>query len=488
MKKVTFALIVAATGCIAAGAGFWAGQFSGNGGSAAAGRATQGSHDGHASLVANGSALAQGAKKEREVLFYRNPMGLPDTSPVPKKDSMGMDYIPVYADDETDSGAASFSTGQVRIDASKIQAMGVRTEPVRREILDRIVSAAGRVEADERRLHVISAKFEGYVERLRVNATGESVGRGQVLFEAYSPELVSAQREYLIARQGFASLTDSARADQVGEGMRLLADSGLARLRYWDVSEAHLSALARSGQVLRTLPFRSPASGVVTEKRVVEGMRFQPGEVLYQIADLSSVWVLADIFEQDLGTVRLGAKAQVVLESYPGEVFEGRVSFIAPTLQGATRTVPVRIELPNPGMRLKPGMFARVDIRMSGHAPVLSVPSSAVIDSGVRRVVLLAMGAGRFAPRVVKTGLRTGERVEILEGVQEGEEVVVAAQFLIDAESNLNAALESFDPSSKMGALPRALPAVESRGAEGHSHSGQEHGHEQGHEHKHAGH
>jgi Cu(I)/Ag(I) efflux system membrane fusion protein len=368
-------------------------------------------------------------------------MGLPDTSPTPRKDPMGMDYIPVFADEEDAASEDASAAGRIRIGTEKVQKLGVRTEPARRRALDRAVRAVGRIEPDERRIHAVSPKFEGYVERLHVSVTGQPVAKGQPLFDVYSPELNSAQREYAIAAQGVEALRDA--DEQTLAGMRRLAEASLARLKNWDVSAEQIRSLTRSGAARRTLTFRSPAAGIVTEKKALQGMRFMPGEMLYQVADLSSVWLIAEIFEQDIGLVAAGAAARVRINAYPDRLFEGRVSYVYPTLNAATRTAPVRIELANPEQLLKPAMFAQVELPVeTGEA--LTVPASAVIDSGTRRIVLVELGEGRFEPREVRLGARGEQLVEVLEGVREGEPVVVAANFLIDAESNLRAALGSF--------------------------------------------
>jgi RND family efflux transporter MFP subunit len=382
-------------------------------------------------------AVDASAPKQRKVLYYRNPMGLPDTSPVPKKDPMGMDYIAVYEGEDQDKGGA----GQVRISADKVQKLGVRVEPASLRPLSRVVRASGRVEPDERRIYTVTAKFEGYVERLHVNATGQPVGRGQALFEVYSPELVSAQREYAIAAQGTRALSGG--GSEAVSGMKQLADSSLLRLRNWDIPADQVEALARSGEVKRTVTFRSPVSGIVTDKKAVQGMRFMPGEMLYQVTDLGAVWVIADVFEQDIATMRPGARATVRINAYPERAFPGTVTYVYPTLKAETRTVPVRIELPNPGQLLKPAMFAQVELPTGDARPVLAVPDSAVIDSGTRSMVLVQQGEGRFEPREVKLGVRGDAYVQVLEGVRDGEQVVVAANFLIDAESNLKAAVHS---------------------------------------------
>lgn len=411
---------------LAVGAGYWLGTRS---------------HTGPQDQADASGIPANEGKPERTILYYRNPMGQPDTSPVPKKDSMGMDYIPVYADEADDSG-------QVRVAPGRLQTLGVRTEAVRREPFERPIDAAGRIEADESRSHIVTAKFDGYIERLLVDTTGQEVRRGQALFEVYSPELVTAQREYAIATAGMAALKD---ADaNTRHGMQSLADASLERLRNWDVSSDQIKTLAQSGQTRRTLTLRAPASGIVTEKNVVQGMRFAPGEVLYQITDLGTVWLIAQVFEHDLSGLETGSAATVEIDAFPGETFRGSIAYIYPTFDTATRSVPVRVELANPDGRLKPGMFARVKLAGAARAPTLVAPASAVIDSGTERIVLVAMGEGRFQPRTVQPGRRIADRIEILDGVAEGEKLVVSANFLIDAESRLKAAVEGFAAADPM--------------------------------------
>ena len=416
----------------AVGGGYWLGQ---------AGQAS------HAPAAAGQAASASdAAKPQPKLLYYRNPMGLPDTSPVPKKDPMGMDYIAVYDGETADDPATA---NQVKISTDKVQKLGVRTEAAQRRSLERTLRAAGRVEPDERRIAVVSPKFEGYVERLWVNVTGQYVAKGQPLLEVYSPELVSAQREYAIAASGAASLTGADSPAQ--RGMAQLVASSLQRLKNWDISEEQIKALVASGQTKRTVTFRSPVSGIVTEKKAVQGMRFLPGEALYQVSDLSAVWVVADVFEQDLGLVKTGAKARVSLNAYPDKALIGTVTYIYPTLNADTRTVPVRVELANPGGLLKPGMFAQMELQVGSPAQAVTVPVSAVIDSGTRQIVLVQKAEGRFEPREVKLGARSDSFVEVLAGVKDGDLVVVAANFLIDAESNLKAAIGGFG-----GAAPTA--------------------------------
>ena len=446
MKTATTVLVIALVGAVGAGS-YWLGSQS-------RGAALS-------SAEASRETSSAAAPKQRKLLYYRNPMGLADTSPVPKKDPMGMDYIPVYeGEDEATTSAGPGGAGQVRISTEKIQKLGVRTEPAGMRLLGKTIRAAGRIEADERRTFAVTAKFEGYVERLHVSATGQPVAKGQPLFEAYSPELVSAQREYAIAMQGLEAMKEAGTEAQAG--MRQLADSSLARLRNWDLSAPQVAALMKSGQPQRTISFPSPVTGIVTEKKALQGMRFMPGETLYQVTDLSAVWVIADVSEQDIALVKSGAKARVTTTAYPNDGFEGRITYVYPTMKAETRSIPVRVELANPGQRLKPAMFAQVELGVGGKSPVLAVPDSAVIDSGTRRIVLVQVGEGRFEPREVELGARAENYVEVLKGVRDGEPVVVAANFLIDAESNLKAAVGSLGGHAGHGSPAAGSPAAAS--------------------------
>lgn len=439
MKTSTALTVLVLLGAVGAG-GYWLGTRS---------------HGAPPAAVLSGAdaavSAADGASKPRKLLYYRNPMGLADTSSTPKTDPMGMAYVPVYEGEDAGAGGTSDAANQVRISTVKVQKLGVRTEAASMRLLGQTVRAAGRVEPDERRIYAISPKFEGYVERLYVNVTGQPVAKGEPLFEVYSPELVSAQREYAIAAQGAQAMKGSG-ADAAG-GMQQLADASLARLRNWDMSAQQIATLVKTGQATRTITFRSPVSGIVTEKKALQGMRFMPGDALYQVTDLSRVWVVADVAEQDIALVKTGAKASVKINAYPDKVFNGTITYVYPTMKPETRTVSVRVELANPRYLLKPAMYADVDLNVGGKAPVLTVPDSAVIDSGTRSIVLVQLAEGRFEPREVKLGARTDNYIEVKSGVRAGEQVVVAANFLIDAESNLKAAIGGFGtPPAKAGA------------------------------------
>lgn len=372
-----------------------------------------------------------------KILYYRHPMGAADTSPVPKKDEMSMDYIPVYENEAKNSG-------QVQISPEKIQKLGVKTQILAKRVLNRSIRALGSIQVDEQRVHAVTSRFEGWIQRLYVNATGQTVQKGQVLLEAYSPELVTAQQEYLIALQGQQALQQASTQAQGTE--KRLVDNALQRLHYWNIAPAYIQRLQRQRKVLDTLPLLSPVGGVVMEKTAVEGLRFMPGEQLFRIADLSTVWLLIDVYEQDSGDLRLGQVVQVSIYAYPERQFRGKIGFIYPTLSTETRTVKVRVELPNTAGLLKPGFYGSVLLTMQeDNKPRLVVPDSAVIDSGTRQIVLVEIGEGQFEPRTVKLGRQTDGYFEVLKGLETGEKVVTRANFLIDAESNFKSALDTFN-------------------------------------------
>jgi len=383
-------------------------------------------------------APAAAPSGDRKILYYRNPMGLPDTSLVPKKDSMGMDYIPVYADEG--SGTVP---GTVKISPERVQMLGVSTEAASLRPMAHIVRAVGAVAADERRIGVVNPKFEGWIEQLHVSTTGQAVRRGEALLQVYSPDLVLAQREYLVARSAAA---DMAHADPMArDNAKAIAAAALSRLKNWDISADQLARLQRTGTATRTLTLNAPIGGIVMEKPALQGLHFGAGDMLYRIVDISAVWLLADVFEQDLAQIRPGQSAKITVQAYPGRVFDGRVAFVYPTVNAQTRTAKVRIEVANPDLLLKTDMYATVEIAAPiDSATVLAVPDSAVLDTGSRQTVLVDRGEGRFEPRVIKPGARAGGYVAVLDGLREGEKVVTGANFLIDAESNLRAALQAF--------------------------------------------
>jgi membrane fusion protein, copper/silver efflux system len=388
------------------------------------------------------STATKAARAERRLLYYRNPMGLPDTSPVPKKDSMGMDYLPVYADEDTSGDPR----GTVRISPGRIQTLGVRTEEVvMRPALTRTIRATGNLQFNERRLATVTTKAAGWIEHLTVAATGDPVRRGQVLAEIYAPDLVAAEEEYLVAARLGGAMASSMSGDMAHGDPGALIAASLQRLRALDVPEDEIARLRKTGKAQRLIAVRAPADGVVIEKPVQEGMRIEAGQPLYKTADLSDIWLIAEVQEQDLGLIRSGQSADVRFVAFPGRSFEGKVEFVYPSLSPETRTARVRIVIPNPDLVLRAAMYASVEIATpAAEGAVLAIPASSVIDSGARQVVLIDRGEGRFEPRPVRIGAQGGDWVEVVEGVKAGEKVVTSANFLIDAESNLRTALQGF--------------------------------------------
>jgi membrane fusion protein, copper/silver efflux system len=369
-------------------------------------------------------------KAERKPLYYRNPMGAPDTSPVPKKDSMGMDYIPVYADEQPDPGT-------VEVSLDKVQRIGVRTEKVEARRILQAVRAVGRVEHDETRLTIVALRTDGFIEDLFVNKTGQHVKEGDPLFRLYSSQIQLAQSDLIVAM----------RADgrRIGPEADRTLEGAMLRLRNLGIPQSRIDDVRKTNTNPRTIDWPSPATGDIIEKKVINGQRVMAGDELYRIADHSHVWVIADVAEADVGSIKVGTPVTVTLRADASKPVQGNLTFIYPELNPETRTVPVRIELPNPEQRLKTSMYADVVFEAGGEeGAVTAVPYNAVIDSGTRQVVLVAKGDGRFEPRAVKLGRRGEGYVEITDGLKPDEEVVTSANFLIDAESNLKAALQTF--------------------------------------------
>jgi Cu(I)/Ag(I) efflux system membrane fusion protein len=376
---------------------------------------------------------ADAGRPEHKLLFYRSPMNASDTSPVPKKDSMGMDYVPVYADDAAGGGGEVLGLAGVKIDAQRQQLIGLRTADVTRGPISGDWRTVGRVAVDETRVRKINVKVDGFVDKLFVDFVGKPVRRGQPLFALYSPDLLAAQNDYALAVRTRSQLGEGSAGDDLVAATR-------RRLELWDVPRSELAHLEHGGAPLRDLTLVSPISGVVTAKNVVQGSRIAAGETPFEITDLSQVWVLADAHETDLPRVRLGTPVSLTLEAFPDHVFKGQVSFIEPILDAKTRTAKVRLAFANPRGELRPEMFGEVVFHARPHQG-LRVPADSIIDSGDRKVVFVAIGDGRFQPREVKTGDAAGDLVEVVSGVEAGERVVVRAAFLVDSESRLKAAL-----------------------------------------------
>lgn len=397
---------------------------------------------------------------ERKILFYRDPMNPQITSPTPKKSSDGMDYVPVY---EGEGGPAAAGGGEKRgiwIDPRMVQGSGVQVEEVKTRAMSRTIRTVGQVTYDERRLFNMNAKFMGWVEKLYVDYTGKSVRKGDPLMEIYSPDLVTTQQEYLLALRHQKGLQSSNVAEARTEADELVR-SARQRLVFFDIPAHEIEELERRGAPRKTLMIHSPATGFVIEKAVLEGTQVMPGAPLFKIADLSNVWVLADVYQYELAWVKPGMTAEVEISYLPGKPFTGTVTYIYPYLATESRTVKVRIEVRHPAghIELKPDMFATVVIRSPVAGEAVAVPEQAIIHSGSRNVAVLAVGDGYFEPREVKLGVAAEGYVEVLDGIRAGEQIVTSSQFLIDAESNLRSAVAAMaGPKGTAGAQP-ATPA-----------------------------
>jgi RND family efflux transporter MFP subunit len=382
------------------------------------------------------AAPAAQGKKERKIKYWVAPMDPTYRRDKPGKSPMGMDLVPVYEDE----GGLS-AEGVVTIDPITVQNIGVRTTAVRRGPLAAIVRTVGRVTYDEQQLAHIHTKVSGWVEELYVDTTGQDVRKGEKLLTLYSPELVATQEEYLQALR-YAEQTEDSKFKDIASGGKALIDATRRRLLFMDIDPAQIEALAKRGVVQKTMVLRSPVSGVVIDKKVLAGMQVSPGMELYTIADLSRVWVIGSVYEYELPFVRNGQEAEITLPYEPGVAYKGRISFIYPYLSAATRTIQVRIDFRNPGIKLKPDMYVDVAIKSEVSRDALQVPSDAVIRTGTRNIVITALGEGKFLPKQVTLGPVGKGMVQIISGLKEGETVVVSGQFLIDSESNLKEAVE----------------------------------------------
>lgn len=379
---------------------------------------------------------ADGQKTERKPLFYRNPMNPKITSPVPAKDEMGMDYIPVYPDNSASSSAPA---GTVRIDPTVVQDIGVRTAKVERIMLSRHVRTVGRIALDEQRVARLHPKYDGWVQKLFVDATGEKVKKNTMLLAIYSPQVVATEDEYLLALTNEKKLKQSPFAD-VREGAQSLLRSTRERLQLLDMPAHQLRQLTRTRKAIHAVHIHSPFDGIVMSIGAREGARITPNTELYVIADLSRIWVLADLYQDDLPWVHVGDTAKMQVSGIPGRTFTGRVSFIYPYFEAKTRTVKVRLEFKNPDLLLKPEMYANVDILADRQVDAIAVPSEAIVRSGTGAQVFVEREPGKFEPRDVMLGVASDGKTQILNGLQAGETVVTSSQFLIDSESKLREA------------------------------------------------
>lgn len=376
--------------------------------------------------VASASETMSAAPMGRKIKYYRNPMGLPDTSPTPKKDSMGMNYIPVYEGEDNYDGSVKLSPG-------KIQRTGVKSEAAATRVLRMSIRAPGTIQLDERRISVISMRSESWVQKVANVTTGTRVIKGQPLMEVYSPAIATASAEYI------ATINSKTTGGEgfYGRGSR-------QRLMNLDVPDVAIVAMEKSRTVPITIDWSAPRDGIVLERNAIEGMRAQPGDILFRVADTSVMWAMIDVAERDLGALAVGQPVTVKARGFPGREFAGKINVIYPQVNRETRTARVRIELSNPGGALLPDMYVDAEINTGNPEPVLTIPESAVLDTGTKQAVFVDKGQGRFEPRAVRLGHRGDGYVEVREGITEGEPVVVSANFLIDAESNLKAALKGF--------------------------------------------
>jgi Cu(I)/Ag(I) efflux system membrane fusion protein len=389
------------------------------------------------------TADASSNSDAKKIKFYRNPMGLPDTSPVPKKDSMGMDYIPVYEGEDSDDSSIKVSRG-------KIQHTGVETIAVRKRPLVRTIQAPGVVQLDESRIVVVAPRFDGYVQSIGPVTTGTHVMKGEMLARVFGQEVLNEAARLLIEQN-----SGSPRGDTAASSPSLKGSGGIIgatrRLENLGVPHEFMEQVKQDRQVPDTFVYRAPIDGDIIERNWSDGQGFKAGDVGFRIADHSVVWMMANVAEGDIDAVKPGESVKVTTRAHPGRTFMGKVTVIYPHLTKETRTIPVRIEMPNPDMALLPDMYGDVEIA-TGNATALTVPSSAVIDSGNRQVVLVDLGNGRYEPRKVKLGRRGDGYVEVAGGVAEGDKVVSNGNFLIDAESNLQSALKTFQATSTTGA------------------------------------
>ncbi|MCC6316507.1 MAG: efflux RND transporter periplasmic adaptor subunit [Gemmatimonadaceae bacterium] len=374
-------------------------------------------------------------------------------------------------------GAApsSDSARHVSLTADEARRIGVTFAPVTRAVLRHEVRTVGQVTVDETRVQTMTTRIDGFVEELFVDYTGRSVHRGEPLLRLYSPMLVTAQEELLLAHKLSADVTGASK--DVTTGAADLAASARRRLEYWDVPAADIAAIERSGQVQRAMTMRATASGVVLEKSVFAGQRIMAGDALFRVADLAEVWVEGDVYEQDLRTIRTGQAATAEFEAWPGETWRGRIAWLSPTLSPETRTARVRVAFANPGLRLKPGMYATLHIAAREGASVVSVPRGAVLITGERRLVFVKLADGRLEPRTVELGSVTDDRIEVLRGVVPGDTVVASATFLVDAESSLGTALGGMGdmPGMEITVPPKPTPTpptppITPRGKSDHDH------------------
>jgi Cu(I)/Ag(I) efflux system membrane fusion protein len=384
--------------------------------------------------MSQNAVVAGQIEEQAKPLFYRNPMNPDITSPMPAKDNMGMDYIPVYA--ENSMAVDMAPTGTVKIDPVTVQNMGVRTSIATTTALSHEIRAMGRVAYDEEHITRLHPKTEGWIEKLFIDKTGTTVKTGTMLLSIYSPQLVTSAQEYLLALKSLQTLENSPFED-ISFGAKQMAKAARERLEFLDVPEHQIRDLEQTGDIKKNIHIHSPFNGVVINIGAREGQHVSPETELYMLADLTNVWVFADVFESDLPWVNVGDKVEMTLTGIPGKVFKGSLSYIYPYAEAKTRTIKVRLVFDNEDLLLKPDMFANVTINTQRQANAITIPSEAIVRSGERDQVFIVREQGKFEPRTVKVGLTAEGLTQIIEGVDVGDEVVTSSQFLIDSESKL---------------------------------------------------
>ena len=407
-------------------------------------------HTGTASPATSPSTPKPVPPMERTIKYWRAPMDPAYVSDKAGKSPMGMDLIPVYEDE-----AGAPPPGTVTIDPAFVQNMGVRAEPVRWTDIPFRIRTVGTLAYNDSQVALITTKYDGWIETVHANYVGEPVKKGQDIFDIYSPQLVTTEQEYLQALDYAARMAESPYPD-AAERARALVESARQRLQFWDISDAQIDELARTRQVRRTLDVLSPVNGLIVEKmdQALAGMRATPGMVLYKIVDLSTIWVNVQVFEHQVPWLRIGQRATIELPYEPGRRHTGTVRFLHPSLDQRTRTMTASIELPNPGQRLRADMYATVTIDVPAARHVLAVPDNAVIHSGERDVVVIDRGNGLFQARDVTLGVNGSGLWQVTRGLDEGDRVVVSAQFLLDSESNLKAAIANMSPPPESPQAP----------------------------------
>jgi Cu(I)/Ag(I) efflux system membrane fusion protein/cobalt-zinc-cadmium efflux system membrane fusion protein len=390
-----------------------------------------------------GSSKSSESKGKGKILYWRAPMDPAYISDKPGKSPMGMDLIPVY------DGEESSASGSILIDPITVQNMGIKTAPVQRKDLSRTLRAVGIIAYNEERLYKVNAKVSGWIEKLHVNYTGQTIHKGQPLLEIYSPDLVSAQEEYLLALKNKELVKESA-FDEIKKGSQTLLASTKKRLENWDISNRAIENIEKRRMVSKTMTLTSPVNGVVIHKNTTEGMFVKEGLDLYHIADLSSVWVNVSVYEYETPWVKVGQSAEMELSYLPGKKLKGKVTYIYPYLNQKTRNLKVRLEFSNPNLELKPGMYANVVIHTNVVKNVLVIPGESVIRTGVRNIVFVTHEEGKFEPREIKIGIE-GENgnVQVIAGLLGNERVVTSGQFLLDSESNAQEAIKKMLEAKK---------------------------------------